>query len=35
MREIQRGDEVGWYADGDSIVRMESNPDMAYAYGGW
>ncbi|CAI7870856.1 unnamed protein product [Closterium sp. NIES-53] len=32
LREIQRGEDVGWYADGDKIVRMESNPAIAYAY---
>ncbi|CAI5469294.1 unnamed protein product [Closterium sp. Yama58-4] len=32
LREIQRGEDVGWYADGDKIVRMESNPSIAYAY---
>lgn len=32
FREIQRGDDVSWYADGDKVVRMESNPRVAYAY---
>lgn len=32
-REIRQGDEVAWYADGDTIVRNEHNPSIAYAYG--
>lgn len=32
-REIQRGDEVAWYADGDTSVRSEFNPSTAYAFG--
>lgn len=32
MREIQRGDEVAWYADGDTTVRSEYNPATAYAF---
>ncbi|KAF8406494.1 hypothetical protein HHK36_008583 [Tetracentron sinense] len=31
-REIQRGDEIAWYADGDKIVRSEYNPATAYAF---
>ncbi|KAG9459852.1 hypothetical protein H6P81_004360 [Aristolochia fimbriata] len=31
-REIRQGDEVAWYADGDTIVRNEHNPSIAYAY---
>lgn len=33
QREIQRGDEVAWYADGDTTVRSELNPSTAYAFG--
>lgn len=29
-REILRGEEVAWYADGDTVVR---NPNVSYAYG--
>lgn len=32
-REIQRGDEVAWYADGDTTVRSEYNASTAYAFG--
>lgn len=32
-REIRQGEEVAWYADGDTIVRNEHNPSVAYAYG--
>ncbi|KAG4969416.1 hypothetical protein JHK85_035837 [Glycine max] len=32
-REINKGDEVAWYADGDSIVRNEYNPSVAYGFG--
>ncbi|XP_022763200.1 kinesin-like protein KIN-7D, mitochondrial isoform X2 [Durio zibethinus] len=31
-REFQRGDEIGWYADGDKTVRNEYNPATAYAF---
>ncbi|GKB26354.1 kinesin-like protein KIN-7D, mitochondrial, partial [Tanacetum coccineum] len=31
-REYQRGDEISWYADGDSLVRNEYNPVTAYAF---
>ncbi|KAL7138636.1 hypothetical protein ABFS83_10G177300 [Erythranthe nasuta] len=31
-REIRRGEEIAWYADGDTIVRNEHNPSIAYAY---
>eukprot|EP01018_Ginkgo_biloba_P020937 Gb_03332 [translate_table: standard] len=31
-REFQRGDEVAWYADGDTLVRSEYNPSTAYAF---
>eukprot|EP00249_Psilotum_nudum_P009640 c22061_g2_i1 orf=468-4226(+) len=31
-REIQRGDEVSWYADGDTTVRSEYNPLTAYGF---
>ncbi|XP_057836682.2 kinesin-like protein KIN-7E, chloroplastic isoform X2 [Cryptomeria japonica] len=32
-REIQKGDEIAWYADGDTTVRNEYNPMTAYAFG--
>uniref|UniRef100_A0A7N1A4A7 Kinesin-like protein n=1 Tax=Kalanchoe fedtschenkoi TaxID=63787 RepID=A0A7N1A4A7_KALFE len=32
QREIRQGEEVAWYADGESIVRNEHNPSIAYAY---
>ncbi|KAL3534130.1 hypothetical protein ACH5RR_002591 [Cinchona calisaya] len=31
-REIQQGEEIAWYADGDTVVRNEHNPSIAYAY---
>ncbi|KAF8403939.1 hypothetical protein HHK36_012046 [Tetracentron sinense] len=31
-REIRQGEEVAWYADGETIVRNEHNPLIAYAY---
>ncbi|KAE9598299.1 hypothetical protein Lal_00003970 [Lupinus albus] len=31
-REIRQGDEIAWYADGETIVRSEYNPSIAYAY---
>lgn len=31
-REIRQGEEIAWYADGDTIVRSENNPSAAYAY---
>ncbi|PIA53161.1 hypothetical protein AQUCO_00900041v1 [Aquilegia coerulea] len=31
-KEIRQGEEVAWYADGDTIVRNEYNPSIAYAY---
>ncbi|KAA8518315.1 hypothetical protein F0562_015802 [Nyssa sinensis] len=31
-REIRQGEEIAWYADGESIVRNEHNPSIAYAY---
>lgn len=31
-REINKGDEVAWYADGDSTVRSENNPAIAYGF---
>ncbi|XP_047163207.1 kinesin-like protein KIN-7K, chloroplastic [Vigna umbellata] len=31
-REIRQGEEIAWYADGDTIVRNEYNPSIAYAY---
>lgn len=32
QREIQRGDEVAWYADGDDTVRSELNISTGYAF---
>lgn len=32
-REIRQGEEIAWYADGDTVVRNEHNPSIAYAYG--
>ncbi|CAN1307005.1 Kinesin-like protein KIN-7K, chloroplastic [Linum perenne] len=31
-REIRQGEEVAWYADGETIVRSEHNPTIAYPY---
>ncbi|KAG0486923.1 hypothetical protein HPP92_009018 [Vanilla planifolia] len=31
-REIRQGEGIAWYADGDTIVRSENNPSLAYAY---
>ncbi|CAL5032036.1 unnamed protein product [Urochloa decumbens] len=31
-REISKGDEVAWYADGDNMVRNEYNLSIAYAF---
>ncbi|XP_019186807.1 PREDICTED: kinesin-like protein KIN-7K, chloroplastic isoform X2 [Ipomoea nil] len=31
-REIRQGEEIAWYADGDTIVRNEHNPSIAYPY---
>ncbi|CAD6249303.1 unnamed protein product [Miscanthus lutarioriparius] len=31
-REIRQGEEVAWYADGDTVLRSEQNPSVAYAY---
>eukprot|EP01018_Ginkgo_biloba_P005087 Gb_35638 [translate_table: standard] len=31
-REIQKGDEIAWYADGDTTVRNEYNSLTAYAF---
>lgn len=31
-REINKGDEIAWYADGDSTVRNEYNPSIAYGF---
>ncbi|KAF3337744.1 centromere-associated protein E [Carex littledalei] len=31
-REINKGDEIAWYADGDHTVRSESNPNIAYGF---
>ncbi|XP_042398209.1 kinesin-like protein KIN-7D, chloroplastic isoform X2 [Zingiber officinale] len=32
QREIRQGEEIAWYADGDTVVRSEHNPILAYAY---
>jgi centromeric protein E len=32
QREIQRGDEIAWYADGDTTVTSELNQAAAYAF---
>lgn len=32
-REIGKGDEVAWYADGDYTVRNEFNSDISYGFG--
>ncbi|KAJ0027227.1 hypothetical protein Pint_36376 [Pistacia integerrima] len=31
-REIRQGEEIAWYADGETIVQNEHNPSIAYAY---
>ncbi|KAJ9559195.1 hypothetical protein OSB04_013809 [Centaurea solstitialis] len=31
-REIRRGEEIAWYADGETILRNEQTPSLAYAY---
>ncbi|XAR62822.1 Plus-end-directed kinesin ATPase [Bertholletia excelsa] len=31
-REINKGDEIAWYADGDFTVRNEYNPNIAYGF---
>ncbi|PKA54520.1 Kinesin-like protein NACK1 [Apostasia shenzhenica] len=31
-REISKGDEIAWYADGDYTVRNEYNPSIAYGF---
>ncbi|KAG7549775.1 Kinesin motor domain [Arabidopsis thaliana x Arabidopsis arenosa] len=31
-REIRKGEEIAWYADGETIVRNEHNQSIAYAY---
>ncbi|KAI7754888.1 hypothetical protein M8C21_026674 [Ambrosia artemisiifolia] len=31
-REIRRGEEIAWYADGETILRNEENSSIAYAY---
>lgn len=32
-REIRQGEEIAWYADGETIVRNENTQSIAYAYG--
>lgn len=34
-REINKGDEIAWYADGDYIVRNEYNPSISYGFGSY
>ncbi|KAL2892936.1 Kinesin-like protein KIN-7D chloroplastic [Bienertia sinuspersici] len=31
-REMKKGNEIAWYADGDCTVRNEDNTDLAYAF---
>ncbi|KAI3823342.1 hypothetical protein L1987_04777 [Smallanthus sonchifolius] len=31
-REIRQGEEIAWYADGETTVRNEHTPSVAYAY---
>ncbi|GKU87612.1 hypothetical protein SLEP1_g1982 [Rubroshorea leprosula] len=31
-REINKGDEIAWYADGEYTVRNEYNPSIAYGF---
>ncbi|XP_062101700.1 kinesin-like protein KIN-7C, mitochondrial isoform X2 [Humulus lupulus] len=31
-REINKGDEIAWYADGDNAVRNEYNPSITYGF---
>lgn len=31
-REIRQGEEIAWYADGETVLRNEHNPSIAYAY---
>ncbi|CAH1436610.1 unnamed protein product [Lactuca virosa] len=31
-REIRQGEEIAWYADGETIVRNENTPSIAFAY---
>ncbi|KAK2659463.1 hypothetical protein Ddye_005996 [Dipteronia dyeriana] len=31
-REINKGDEIAWYADGDFTLRNEFNPSIAYGF---
>ncbi|KAJ9146276.1 hypothetical protein P3X46_028562 [Hevea brasiliensis] len=31
-REINKGDEIAWYADGEHTVRNENNPSIAYGF---
>ncbi|KAI3710046.1 hypothetical protein L2E82_39819 [Cichorium intybus] len=31
-REIRQGEEIAWYADGETIVRNEHTQSIAYAY---
>ncbi|CAI9271666.1 unnamed protein product [Lactuca saligna] len=31
-REIRQGEEIAWYANGETIVRNENTPSIAFAY---
>lgn len=31
-REMKKGNEIAWYADGNCTVRNEYNPNLAYAF---
>ncbi|CAH8354559.1 unnamed protein product [Eruca vesicaria subsp. sativa] len=31
-REVNNGDEIAWYADGDYTIRNEYNPELCYAF---
>ncbi|KVI08396.1 hypothetical protein Ccrd_013231, partial [Cynara cardunculus var. scolymus] len=31
-REIRQGEEIAWYPDGETVVRNEHTPSIAYAY---
>ena len=33
LREMQKGDEIAWYADGETTVRSEFNAATGYVFG--
>lgn len=33
VRELNKGDEIAWYADGEYTVRNEFNSSIAYGFG--